>query len=72
VKNTFVIEIDEEASAFMADQGVTDPALYVQELLQKAMRRDKHGEAGSQAGAINNAAPDTSGYPEMKAPFKAG
>jgi hypothetical protein len=76
MQNTFVIIIDDESSAFLADQGVADPAPYVAKLIQQEKeRQEREGlyagseRAGTNAQDLSNRTPDASGYPQMKQAF---
>lgn len=66
---SLVFIVEDEVAAFLAAQAQDDPGAYVSRLLRRAMQRQQGHSLSNRAAAINDAGPDTSGYPDMQGHF---
>ena len=70
----FVLNLDEELTAYLDQQAAGDPNAYLVQLLREAQERQQRKGKNSKTSVdeLNANTPDTSGYPEMKGHFGEG
>lgn len=75
MSKAIVVIIDDEAAAFLEQQGVNDPSAYVNNLLETEKDRISREKPSSNdrhetRQEIIRSTPDASGYPELKQNFQ--
>lgn len=72
---TFTIALNEEASLYLEQQGVTEPNEYINQLIKEEQKRQNASGPGEvdqpppEAQELLNSTPDASGYPKQEKHF---